>query len=104
MTVPDKLRQAIDETADVEEGATVRQDTSVSRPGKSRNHTLQIRLSEEEYQQLATAAGDEPASAFARSLLMQCIADGPSDSLRLVVALRDALESTGYELTRRGAA
>ena len=104
MTIPDKVRRAIDETADVEKGATVRQDTAVSRPGKSRNHTLQIRLSDAEYQQLVAAAGDEPASAFARSVLMQCIADGPTESLRLVGALRDALESTGYQLTRRGVA
>jgi hypothetical protein len=104
MSIPDKLRQAIDETAEVEKGATVRPDTTVSRPGKNRSRTLQIRLSDEEYQQLVAAAGDEPASAFARSVLMQCIAGGPADSLRLVGALRDALESTGYELTRRGVA
>ncbi|WPF66198.1 MULTISPECIES: hypothetical protein [unclassified Corynebacterium] len=104
--IPAKLQQAIDETEQIEAGNPVRADTTISRPGISRSKTLQIRLSEDEFQLLTNAAGEQPTSAFARHILLSFLhLDAEEKEQRaLVHALHTALGQAGYSLTRDSAA
>ncbi|MEJ4099143.1 hypothetical protein V5S96_02040 [Corynebacterium mastitidis] len=105
--IPPKLQQAIDETSQVESGATTRPDTVISRPGSTRNRTLQIRLSEEEFLRLTRAAGQQPPSSFARSLLLRSLTPDTLAATRdsvLIGALREALDQAGYHIAKNDAA
>ncbi|MDK8450531.1 hypothetical protein [Corynebacterium mastitidis] len=101
--IPPKLQQAIEETPQVESDATARADTVISRPGTSRNRTLQIRLSEEEFLRLTQAAGQQPPSSFARSLLLGSLSPNALDAT-LVSALHAALDQAGYHIAKNDAA
>lgn len=99
--IPEELRIAIEETADAENDVVRRPDTIVSHnTPQGRIKTLQIRLTDDEYEQLAALAGDKPVSTVARSLLFTAVAQHNTQQAQAEQALRDALAQAGYALTK----
>lgn len=101
--ISEELRIAIEETADAENDVVRRPDTIVSHnTPQGRIKTLQIRLTDDEYEQLAALAGDKPISTVARSLLFTAVAQHNTQQAQAQAeqALRDALAQAGYALTK----
>ena len=98
--IPAKLQKAFDESESLKEGEEINADTIVSHnTPQGRVKTLQIRLTDDEYNRLAELAGDKPVSAIARSLLFAATQDNP-EQLLAQQALQEALETAGYRITK----
>ena len=98
--IPEELRTAIEETEDAENDIIRRPDTIISHnTPQGRVKTLQIRLTDDEYNRLAELAGIKPVSAIARNLLFAATRDNP-EQLLAQQALQEALESAGYRITK----
>ena len=98
--IPEELRTAIEETEDAENDIIRRPDTIISHnTPQGRVKTLQIRLTDDEYNRLAELAGNKPVSAIARNLLFAATQDNP-EQLLAQQALQEALEAAGYRITK----
>lgn len=73
----DQLLTEESDAIEADRDAPIRPGTRMTR-GHGRTRTLQVRLNDEEYEQLARAAKDRhlPESTLARSLLLDALAEG----------------------------